>query len=170
MELFKIESNWGDYYSVLIHSSSRLTVFKQNQDKEFSVSSRPIIELTRCKRIFLGENVETPATKFSGSWKLLGKALGNSILADMGQNKYVCIHNEEIFEFTSKSKIVSFFSPIGNNNVTYPYAVDDQLRFYVFIQKEIMTFLTGNVPIDPNYHEHPISRETLVGKQLDPEI
>ena len=56
---------------------------------------------------------------------------GNSILLQTGKNKYVYI-GDGIRSFTTKNGdvIKKYYSPVGNNEVPYPYAIGDK---YVYI-------------------------------------
>jgi hypothetical protein len=50
------------------------------------------------------------------------KGLGNSVLVQVTENKYVFI-GWEIFSFISNDPVKKYYSPIGNNDVPYPFAV-----------------------------------------------
>jgi hypothetical protein len=47
---------------------------------------------------------------------------GNTMLIQSSSNKYIYV-GPEIFEFTSDEQIQEYYSPIGNNDVPYPYAI-----------------------------------------------
>ena len=80
-------------------------------------------------------------TKFSGGH---GKKFdGNSILLNISNNKYIYIC-DIIQEFTSYSKIIKFVSPVGNNDVPYPYAVDDKNNTYLFSENLCINNKTHN--------------------------
>jgi hypothetical protein len=68
----------------------------------------------------------------------LGKEFhGNSILLGLGRNKYIYI-GWKIFEFESLSKIVKFYSPVGNSDVPYSFAIDEDSNCYLLIENIIM--------------------------------
>lgn len=48
----------------------------------------------------------------------------------MGNNEYIII-TYNISSFDAKSKIVEYVSPVGNNDVPYPYAIDDRKNIYL---------------------------------------
>jgi len=88
------------------------------------------------KNIFIGESKKNKMTLYSGAY---GKKFkGNSILLDLGDNHYVYI-GDEIFSFKTKSKIISYNSPVGNNEVPYPYAIDKNGDIYLMLEKVILT-------------------------------
>ena len=64
---------------------------------------------------------------------------GNTILLHMGNNEYIYI-GARIFSFKSLNPIVSFISLIGNNDVPYPYAIDDKGNIYMLIEDVIIKF------------------------------
>lgn len=57
---------------------------------------------------------------------------GNSILTELSEGRYLFI-GESVFEFQTadgKSGITLYRSPVGNNDVPYPFAMDDE---YVYL-------------------------------------
>lgn len=52
----------------------------------------------------------------------------------MVKNFYVYI-GSEIFSFKTDSKIIDYVSPVGNNDVPYPYAIDANDYYYLMIEK-----------------------------------
>ena len=48
---------------------------------------------------------------------------GNTILLQMTKEKYIIIANT-ISQFITKTQIIKYMSPIENNDVPYPYAID----------------------------------------------
>jgi hypothetical protein len=78
------------------------------------------------KKIWIGQD-SSVSKKFG---------VGNSILLQIGNRDYVHI-GSEIYSFKVKigEKITKFFSPIGNNDVSYPYAVGI-LNTYILIENK----------------------------------
>ena len=60
------------------------------------------------------------------------KYTGNTILFSHNGGKKYIVFEKEFKEFTPKAEIKSFASPIGNNGVPYPYAVDEAGNLYFF--------------------------------------
>ena len=74
---------------------------------------------------------------------------GNSMLLHLEGLKYVFV-GEEVFSFTAKSPITKFLSPVGNNDVPYPWAMDEQGFRYLMISSVILTGkLFENSDTDP---------------------
>jgi len=69
---------------------------------------------------------------------------GNSILVNIKDNIYVYI-GPEVYEFKTEDEIVKYFSPIGPNDVPYPYAVGTQYTYFM-LEKQ---YVKNNVITEP---------------------
>ncbi len=63
---------------------------------------------------------------------------GNSILLKINDLEYIHI-GASIFRFTSLSPIVKYDSPVGRNDVPYPWARDSRGRYYLMTENIILT-------------------------------
>jgi hypothetical protein len=89
-----------------------------------------LIQKFKADKIFIGESPVNPMTEFSGGY---GPEFdGNSILLKIHEKEYVFI-GYQIYSFKTKNEIVSFVSPVGNNDVPYPYAIDDKDNYYFLL-------------------------------------
>lgn len=98
------------------------------------------------KEVILGKSIKNKMTEFSGgygSW-----VTGNSILLWIKDNEYIYI-GESVFKFKSLSRIVKYFSPIGNSSVPYPYAIDDVGRYYLMIEDVVIQNIPRGFKKDP---------------------
>ena len=60
-----------------------------------------------------------------------GVKTGNSILVNVSGSKYIHIGIEIYsFETRDKEKILHYYSPIGNNDVPYPYAIGENYSYF----------------------------------------
>lgn len=75
--------------------------------------------ITGFEKVFIGKSPLNPMTKFSGGHG--PKFDGNSILVKMSKNKYIYI-GSEIYSFNTTDEIIKYTSPVGNNDVPYPFA------------------------------------------------
>mmetsp|Transcript_3604 Transcript_3604/g.6404 ORF Transcript_3604/g.6404 Transcript_3604/m.6404 type:complete len:292 (+) Transcript_3604:98-973(+) len=66
------------------------------------------------------------------------EADGNSILLQVEGLKYVFI-GDTIFSFTAKSRITKYVSIVGNNDVPYPWAMDEEGSRYLMIESCILS-------------------------------
>jgi len=69
------------------------------------------------KKIFVGDN----DLKLS-AYEKKGWAKGNSILVQISANKYMYV-GDKIYTFESLDTIQSYYSPVGNSDVPYPWAI-----------------------------------------------
>ena len=96
--------------------------------------STPLLK-RNAKTIFIGKSPKNKMTIFSGAH---GPGfLGNSILLELDNNQYEFI-GKTIFSFTSLAKIIHFVSPVGNNDVPYPYAIDVDGNIYLLIEDVVL--------------------------------
>ena len=90
---------------------------------------------TDIRKLFVGKSPLTPMTEFSGGH---GKDFdGNSILFQTESLRYVFV-GHVIYSFDAISPIVSYVSEVGNNDVPYPYAVDERNNVYLMIEDVIV--------------------------------
>jgi hypothetical protein len=99
-------------------------------------------------KVFIGESPVTPMTIRSRAHGPTYK--GNSILVKTKDNFYVYI-GARIYSFTADCEITKYVSEVGNNDVPYPYAVDNKGNFYLFIEDVILEKLS------PQFHTDPYS-------------
>lgn len=122
-------------------TSSKIEVYKQVYDDENDtyVKDKKILD-TNYEKIFIGDNLlkdkrYAPRVKY----------LGNSILVQVTPEKYIYI-GSEIYSFSPKKDdtIVSYYSPVGNSQVPYPYALGENYAYFMLDKKVVDMYL-----IDP---------------------
>lgn len=86
-------------------------------------------------RIMIGESPQNPMTEYSGGYG--PEFTGNSILVHEKNHNYVWI-GERIIRFTTEVDIEEFVSPVGNNDMPYPWARDVLGNTYLFIENVIL--------------------------------
>jgi hypothetical protein len=84
--------------------------FENAVNKWIYDENKPIMTISSYEKLFVGidkvENFE-----------------GNSLLVNIKDYKYIFI-GHEVYEFTTPNdKIIKYFSPVGNNDVPYPFAI-----------------------------------------------
>ena len=114
------------------------------------------------KNIFIGKSPKNKTTIASGGYG--AKFTGNSILLQITKNKYIFI-GHIIFSFTSKSEIKKFVSPLGNNDVPYPFAIDIDGRYYLMIEDVIIDKITNIKKYDNDPYEFYYNNRTLTNIQ-----
>jgi hypothetical protein len=120
--------NGGRPFKVVIDNTN-INVYNQ---------SELLLELStnNTNDIFIGKSPLNEMTEFSGGY---GPNFdGNSILIKKDEkNEYLFIGNR-IFTFTSLYPIIEFVSPVGNNDVPYPYAIDEKGNYYILNENIIV--------------------------------
>ncbi len=103
----------------------------------------------KTRRVLLGEDPEN-IFKERQDWVDMWR--GNSILAELAPNRYLYI-GDSVFEFptSGKSPITMYRSPVGNNDVPYPFAMDSEYAYLMIEDVKI-----------------PISEIDLKQKPFDP--
>lgn len=73
---------------------------------------------------------------------------GNSILVHLSGKRYMYI-GSEIYKFNIEigDRIISYFSPIGNSDVPYPYAIGEQMAYFM-LDKKLVPIDTIDVTVD----------------------
>lgn len=127
-----IVQDFGDY----------VIISTQKFDNEGNKPMVKQILKLKYKRIFVGANdlpVRDQNADFlygnRSEYGKLGQDRGNSILLQTGANKYVYV-GDGIREFSTRERdvIQHFYSPVGNNDVPYSYAVGEKYT-YLLINK-----------------------------------
>lgn len=169
---FLIHDNGGRPFKVNItvryKESDFVEIYKQMEDDCDSYYSVPFLTFN-AKKIFIGESPINRTTKFSGEYG--EKFYGNSILIqidnDIGNssNKYVFI-GYEICEFETKSKIINFVSPVGNNDVPYPYAIDKEGYYYLLMDNVKLKIPDKYDEMDPYNYYYSAQSMTLTSNNF----
>lgn len=112
-------------------------------DNYSNQTPKPLMREFNITDHIIGKSPLTPQTKFSGGYG--AKFDGNTILLKLANSPKWVFVGDSIFEFKPLSEIVSYVSEVGNNDVSYPYAIDSEGRTYLLGQGAI---LTKDVPLN----------------------
>jgi len=132
----------------IIKEELKVKVFKKSAvqpdnirtEDEIVFDTQPI-KTYKPNKVFIGKSPKNKMTKISHGY---GKRFnGNSILLEMRNNKYIFI-GSAIRSFNAIDKITKFISPVGNNDVPYPFAIDNRNNVYLLLEDVIIS----NVPKD----------------------
>lgn len=142
MTIYYTHDNGGRPFKVNIQKRKNIvTVYQYNQQ---IYKYNPL-------KIFIGKSELDEMTEYSGGYG--PRFDGNSILLQIGEDYYIYI-GESIKSFITISPIIEYKSPVGNNDVPYPYAVDKIGQVYLITENVILK----NNPIIQNpylyYNEH----------------
>lgn len=158
LRTYYTHDNGGRPFRVVIKGTSPKRVVKvflneeydEKTEKFISNGKKEIAEFTT-RRIFIGKSPLTPITEFSGGY---GREYdGNTILLSIGNGQYVYI-GDRVFSFLALSKIIKYVSEVGNNDVPYPYAIDEMGNIYLIAENIIITNknMTKKQMKDPYYY------------------
>jgi hypothetical protein len=90
---------------------------------------------TKFKQFFVGiDNSKKLYGKYYGN----PKYNGNSILIHIDKDEYVYV-GESIYKFNSikNDRIIKYYSPVGNSDVPYPYAIGENYTYLMLEKKYI---------------------------------
>ena len=123
MKEYFIHDNGGRPFKV--HINKNINVYKYLDMDDYS--KKPVLFIKDFINFFIGKSPLNSITEFSGGF---GKDFdGNTILVHTKEDEYIYI-GESIFKFYSFSPIIDYVSPVGNNDVPYPYAIDKEGNYY----------------------------------------
>lgn len=143
--------NYNRPFCVYIDETKNEVHVYKRHDGEYSKELQyytVLIRTFKTSKIFIGESPLSPMTEYSGAYG--AEFDGNSILLKINDNKYVFI-GETIYSFNTSNEIVKFVSPVGNNDVPYPYAIDDKDNYYFLLETDNGIL---NIP-DISHREEP---------------
>lgn len=129
MPNYLIHHNGSRPYKVVIDKEKNVNVYKYKSEDDYEDK---IYKTYKPNKIFVGKSPKNKMTIFSGGH---GKKFdGNSILLQMTKYSYTYI-GSEIISFKTDSEIIEYVSPVGNNDVPYPYAIDENGYYYLMLEK-----------------------------------
>lgn len=163
---YLIHSNGGHPFKVVIDGEC-VKIYQRDEQEESHYTSTPLSVMPA--KIFVGESPLTGMTEYSGGF---GPAFdGNTILLQLGDNDYMFI-GDSICTFTSAAEICSFMSPVGNNDVPYPYAIDTEGNCYLLAENAVVAGGATCDAEDPYEHYYAmclITQDTGCSEPSQPE-
>lgn len=144
MCVYYIHDNGGRPFKVVILTNNKnsdkkqIKIYKQidySEEQEKVIYSPEEILSFDASKVFIGKSPLNAMTEFSGGDG--PKFDGNTILLHIKNFEYIFI-GTTIFSFTALSTITEYLSPVGNNDVSYPYAVDIDGNIYLLIADVII--------------------------------
>lgn len=125
---YEIHDNGSRPYIVYTFGNRVLVYYTTYDAKADTTNVRDKIMDIQYKKLYIG------ADKPKSKWNPVSKdwGLGNSILVQKSNNTYVHI-GAGIYTFTVRpdDTIVDYLSPVGNNDVPYPYAIGKKYIYHM---------------------------------------
>ncbi len=114
----------------VVVSGANVSVYRKENVNIYS--AKPILTLSGT--VFIGKSPVMKMTEFSGG---AGPTFdGNSILVCTGQR---CVYiGSSIYSFRVLAPITYYNSPVGNNDVPYPYAIDKLGNYYLMLAEAMI--------------------------------
>ena len=154
-KFYLIHDNGGRPFLVVVVPNN-IKIYKCDNDDIIDPYNELVVTIPLYHKIYIGRDKECDdecGTFFSD---------GNSILVHVNDNKYIYI-GSIIIEFEIDDDIIiSYFSPIGNNDVPYPYARGIH-NTYLMLDEIIIP--NDDIIMDDPYHQyywHTPSREKYI--------
>ena len=147
--VFLTHSNYARPYKVIICNLTVRVIDTKTHAEVASVESL---------YNWVGESPLTDMTMFSGGHG--GRFLGNSFLIEMKTSvphNYMFI-GHIVFTFIANSKIVKYVSEVGNNDVPYPYAIDENDNFYLMTE-DVMLQVPEKYKDQPYHYYYWINKD-----------
>lgn len=138
MDTYFTHDNGGRPFKVVV-DKHKIDISVHQEEQTYKSWKSFTVEKT-----FIGKSPKIKMTEFSGGY---GKKFdGNSILCKLKDFNYLFV-GCNIYTFQSKAEIVKYVSPVGNNDVPYPYAVDKENNYYLMIENVMLK----NIEIPAKY-------------------
>lgn len=137
---YLIHDNGGRPFKCIIEDKHTIHIYKQSgydeKLEEVLYEKTPVLTF-HPKKIFIGKSPLNEMTEFSGGH---GPDFdGNSLLLEMNDLEYIYV-GSETWSFDAKHKIKEYVSPVGNNDVPYPFAIDNSNNIYLMLDKVILKY------------------------------
>jgi hypothetical protein len=119
-----------------IDDSENIVENRQNPNGSYRYSRNSCFKFN-AKQVMIGESPLNAMTRFSGGHG--PKFRGNSILLEETEKEAWVWIGDSILRFKPFAPIVEFISPVGNNDVPYPWARDEDGNTYLFTEDVILS-------------------------------
>ncbi len=119
---YYIHDNGGRPFLVVVNGKDVSIYKREKYDAQEKAPYNVLIKKIKAKAVIIGSDKS-----------MKSKGVGNSILLDMGKNKYICITGLIFqFELENGDRFVKYFSQIGNSDVPYPVVLGENY-FYSMV-------------------------------------
>lgn len=139
---YLIHDNYGHPFCVYISPNNIVDIYKRpkkgtndtEQDRDILEYYTVLVGQYKAEEVFIGKSPKNVMTKFSGGFG--PRFDGNTILLKLNKYSYISI-TSKIIMFKTEHEIIKYVSPVGNNDVPYPYAIDTQKNYYLITESVI---------------------------------
>ena len=168
--IYYTHDNGGRPFKVVIDEKdicADVYIYKSINDTD-DYYKNPILIISPI-HVFIGESPENAMTSYSGCYG--DEFKGNSFLFEIDNNNYIFV-GCEISSFYTLAPIFMYVSHVGNNDVPYPFAIDELDNIYLITEDVILLKTEERMkPIvidDPYGYYYTRNRITDIEMSLDP--
>lgn len=148
METYTTHDNGGRPFRVTIDGDTVRVYASEEHDVYFPEPSL----IVNAKRVFVGRSPLNNMTEYSGGH---GPEFdGNTILVQLHLPLTYLFIGNDIFTFHANAEITEYTSPIGNNDVPYPYAKDELDNIYLLTENAVMSGKKNHYEGDDPYSHY----------------
>jgi hypothetical protein len=133
MVSYKTHDNGDRPFQVFVYPS-KVEVFRltYNYNTYEDIKEKLVLD-TPYQEIFIGDNLLN-----SPNYAKKGKYPGNSILLHLKDDLYIFIgHKIYTFQVREDDMIIEYYSPVGNSDVPYPYAVGKNNTYFMLDERSV---------------------------------
>ncbi len=133
---YYIHNNGGRPFKVTI-DDHRMSIYRMTEyDPEWKYEDTPYLSIPLSgKKVFIPKShPKTPCAHFERPTK---KFKGNSILLQVDPHTYLYVGGCYVYMFETEDEILEYYSPVGNSDVPYPWAVGTE-NVYFLIENGVM--------------------------------
>ncbi len=125
-EEYEIIDNYNRPFIAVVNPTKVTIYLGQQSDAtpDYYYKDKEILSTSYLK-VFIGDN-----DLKDKHYAKKGDFPGNSILIKVSPKKYIYV-GDQIYSFTTDDTITSYYSPLGNNQVPYPYAVGEKSVYFM---------------------------------------
>jgi hypothetical protein len=136
-------------YKIIIESNNKVKIYENINPDDWSNNNifhkNPLMTINP-EKIFIGRSNLSKMTQLSGTFGD-SEYDGNTLLFKMKNNIYIYI-DLRIFSFKALADINIFVSPVGGNNIPYPFAIDIDNNTYLLGKDLIIKNYKYPIPCD----------------------
>lgn len=157
MDVYFTRFNYSKPFMVTIEDNIA-RIYKNTEQDNYEDEPSYIYEFNK---LFIGRSLLNEMTTRSG---FHGEEYdGNTFLLKM--DGYYIYIGDKIVKFTTNTDIMEFKSPIGLNEVPYPYAIDEDSNYYLFLENVVLSKTDDMDLFEP--YKHYYMNYSLTGINYD---
>lgn len=161
--IYSTRWNYTTPFLVAVFRDGSVAVHEEIMYDAGPCRSKKIAAFNNVTKVFVGKSPRNKMTEFSGGY---GKPFdGNCMLLQLNEASneytYIFIGKNWVYKFYLADPIVRFVSPVGNNDVPYPYAVTESGHVFLPLERVLLY----DVPTDEESPYELYDKNVIFTKQ-----